>query len=376
MSYTPADLIIDNWSSPITIVGSDVIADLDETVNAIVSDDSQSIKNFINNELHKIPAYLRLELELIHADVLVATTVQADRAKDEADKAKVSADLAKGSETASASSESNAQSSANSASGSANDSASSATQSSNSAVLSASNASASAQSATEAHQSATEAQSSSTTAEEWALRAEEAFSLANFRGEWVSTIAYATGESVSLQGTFYFCAVDNINKIPSQNDTEWVPLIISNNYVLTGWNSVDDFHNTITHYNGYWWVSAEPLTNVNNVPVLGSTSWRRIGSYVKEINLGAVAHSAVSGDYIKVDPTAVGADVTITLPASPDDEAMIEIVNLDVVNTNKVIVARGDNNHLIIGELEDGEMSCSMGIKLKYFASVKNWARA
>lgn len=79
MPYTPDNLIIDAWASPITIVGSDFITNLDETVNDIISDDANSLKAFVNAQLGKIPAYLSAELVKVDANA-VATAVAATAA--------------------------------------------------------------------------------------------------------------------------------------------------------------------------------------------------------------------------------------------------------------------------------------------------------
>jgi len=84
MSYTPSTLTIDDWSVPLSIAGTDAIASLDNTVNAIIDTDSSSAKVHINTELAKLPTYLSTELTAIyHAlgddiDVLTGITATAD----------------------------------------------------------------------------------------------------------------------------------------------------------------------------------------------------------------------------------------------------------------------------------------------------------
>jgi len=70
MSYTPTPLVIDTWSSPETVAGTDLIASLDETFNNIVTDDSASMVNHVNDELAKLPAYLVSELEDIYDNAM------------------------------------------------------------------------------------------------------------------------------------------------------------------------------------------------------------------------------------------------------------------------------------------------------------------
>jgi len=87
MAYTPTTLSFSTWASPYSVQGSDFIANLDETMNSIISDDSQSLVNFINGEMAKIPPYLTSELEGVADDVLVsATTAQLNAWEAEAEK--------------------------------------------------------------------------------------------------------------------------------------------------------------------------------------------------------------------------------------------------------------------------------------------------
>lgn len=68
MSYTPDDLEVDNWTSPISIVGQDMITGLDEAVNQIVDTDPSSIKEHLNSQMAKIPPYLTSELNKIFSE--------------------------------------------------------------------------------------------------------------------------------------------------------------------------------------------------------------------------------------------------------------------------------------------------------------------
>jgi len=69
MAYAPDNLTITSWSSPVTIAGTDLIKNLDEAVNQIVSTDTNSLKNHINTELAKIPPYMTSEFNKIYDGV-------------------------------------------------------------------------------------------------------------------------------------------------------------------------------------------------------------------------------------------------------------------------------------------------------------------
>ena len=75
MAYTPSSLTIDSWTVPISIVGTDTITTLDNTVNAIIDTDASSIKAHINTELAKIPTYLSTELTTMYNDLGVQINV-------------------------------------------------------------------------------------------------------------------------------------------------------------------------------------------------------------------------------------------------------------------------------------------------------------
>ena len=113
--YIPDDLIIDDWASPISIIGTDAIAQLDEAVNEIITLDPASMVNFINAQMAKIPPYLTMELEKVYAE----TNASADEAKASAAAALVSENNSKSSETAAAASQSAASTSAGQAAASA-----------------------------------------------------------------------------------------------------------------------------------------------------------------------------------------------------------------------------------------------------------------
>ncbi len=101
MAYIPDDLIIEDWASPVTILGTDAIAQLDEAVNDIISLDPASMVNFFNAQMAKIPTYLSVELGKIYAE----TAVHAGAAQASAAAALISENNAKSSETAAAGSE-------------------------------------------------------------------------------------------------------------------------------------------------------------------------------------------------------------------------------------------------------------------------------
>lgn len=76
MAYTPDPLVIDTWTSPIVIGENDYIANLDDQVNEIVSDDANSMVNHVNTELAKLPNYLSTELTEIEAEAVLAVTLE------------------------------------------------------------------------------------------------------------------------------------------------------------------------------------------------------------------------------------------------------------------------------------------------------------
>lgn len=69
MAYTPSTLTIASWTVPISIVGTDTLASLDNTVNAIIDTDASSAKAYLNTELAKIPTYLSGEMTSIYNDL-------------------------------------------------------------------------------------------------------------------------------------------------------------------------------------------------------------------------------------------------------------------------------------------------------------------
>ncbi len=64
-NYINDELIVDDWTSPLSIDPSDQLQHLDEAVNDIISDDPQSLTHHINAQMAKIPPYLTIELEKI-----------------------------------------------------------------------------------------------------------------------------------------------------------------------------------------------------------------------------------------------------------------------------------------------------------------------
>ncbi len=168
MAYIPDDLNIDDWASPVTIIGTDAIAHLDEAVNDIVTLDPASLVNFINAQMAKIPPYLTVELGKIYAE----TNNSAVAAAASAAASLASENNSKTSETAAAGSASAANSSAGAAAISAGAASNSETAASNSANLAGTKASEASGSAAAAATSAGESASSATEAETAAAKAE------------------------------------------------------------------------------------------------------------------------------------------------------------------------------------------------------------
>lgn len=111
MPYTPDNLIIDPWSSPVTISGTDLIRNLDEAVNTIISTDANSIKNHVNTQLEKIPPYLSSEFNKIYTGVETNATIATTKALE----ASASATTASSSETIATTKAAEALASANNA---------------------------------------------------------------------------------------------------------------------------------------------------------------------------------------------------------------------------------------------------------------------
>lgn len=87
MPYTPNNLTIDLWSSPVTISGTDLIRNLDEAVNTIISTDANSIKNHVNTQLDKIPPYLSSEFNKIYTGVENEATIATTKASEASESA-------------------------------------------------------------------------------------------------------------------------------------------------------------------------------------------------------------------------------------------------------------------------------------------------
>lgn len=192
MPYTPDNLTIDPWSSPVTISGTDLIRNLDEAVNTIISTDANSIKNHVNTQLEKIPPYLSSEFNKIYTGVetnaTIATT-KAGEASTSATNASNSAATATNQATIATTKAGEASASATSAS----NSAASATTKANEASASATSASNSANTATT---KANEASSSATAAYNAQLAAEAVFD--NFDDKYLG--AKATAPTVDNDG--------------------------------------------------------------------------------------------------------------------------------------------------------------------------------
>jgi len=166
MAYIPEDLSILNWASPINIVGSDAVANLDEAVNSIITTDPASLVTHINTEMAKITPYISTELSKIYVEV-DSRVVAAEAAKVAAE---ASATAAAASQTASALSETNAGNSETAAAGSASTASTAAT----SATSSAGTASTAATSATASETSATASETAAAASETAAAGSETA----------------------------------------------------------------------------------------------------------------------------------------------------------------------------------------------------------
>lgn len=85
MPYTPSTFTPTSWSSPINISGTDLITNLDETINQIVSTDTNSIKNFINYNISTVlSAYLSAEFVNVYNQTLAGSATYATNAQNSA----------------------------------------------------------------------------------------------------------------------------------------------------------------------------------------------------------------------------------------------------------------------------------------------------
>ena len=75
MAFTPTTYTLTPWVSPITIAGTDLITNLDESFNAIITTDTNSFKNWINSGINTtLSGYLTTNFNAMNADLTVTTT--------------------------------------------------------------------------------------------------------------------------------------------------------------------------------------------------------------------------------------------------------------------------------------------------------------
>lgn len=205
MAYSPVPLVIDAWSSPITIVGNDFITNLDETANAIIDTDAGSIKNFVNAQLAKLPAYLTAELGKIYTEAGAASAASAAAAAaseaaaaTSATNAATSATNSANSATAAGNSQTAAANSATAAAGSATAAATSEGNAAGSATAAAGSASAAATSEGNAAGSATAAASSASAASTSAGNAASSANASQLRA-WEAEAERLTANSYAIE---------------------------------------------------------------------------------------------------------------------------------------------------------------------------------
>ena len=93
------------------------------------------------------------------------------------------------------------------------------------------------------------------------------------------------------------------------------------------------------------------------------------------VNMTTATHTASNIESIRVDATAIGSDVVIILPASPNNGDIIEFINADTIRTNTLKITRGDTTHKINGALEDADFNCNCSVKLKFDLTTLNWIK-
>lgn len=239
MAYVPLNLSIVNWASPINIVGTDKVINLDEAVNQIITSDAQSLVNHINTEMAKITPYLSTELSKIYAEVddrvvaAEAAKVAAQAAQAAAEAAQTAAETAKtaaeAAQAAAAASEAAALASKNAAAASATAASGSETNAAASAAAAAASESAAAASQAAAAASAAaaatsennsqlrewEAEAWKLTAQSYAVEAEDVpVNLVTSDGDGTFTYTPQTGVYSALHHRTKGLAQDASTKLP------------------------------------------------------------------------------------------------------------------------------------------------------------------
>jgi len=69
LRYIPAPIVMDPWSTPISIEAVDYITELDDAVNQIMTDDPQSLMIHFNEQMAKLPPYLTNELTKLKDEI-------------------------------------------------------------------------------------------------------------------------------------------------------------------------------------------------------------------------------------------------------------------------------------------------------------------
>ena len=161
MAYTPSTFPVSNWTSPINISGTDLITNLDEAVNQIISTDANSVKNWLNNNISAtLSPYLVSEFNKVYAE----TNASAVSAASSASTATTQAGIATTKASEASASATSASNSASTATTQASNASNSATSASNSATTATTQAGIATTQATNASNSASSASSSATTA--------------------------------------------------------------------------------------------------------------------------------------------------------------------------------------------------------------------
>jgi hypothetical protein len=133
-------------------------------------------------------------------------------------------------------------------------------------------------------QQAAEAQSTADTAQATA----DAVAAVSFQGAYDAGTTYAQGASVDYSGTIYVSLINsNIGNTPSSSPTDWVATGGSNTSVFLGaWSSATAYvlGNQVT-YNGGYYIAL--LNNTNKQPNTNPTDWQLISSTNNYVYLGA-----------------------------------------------------------------------------------------
>ncbi len=107
--------------------------------------------------------------------------------------------------------------------------------------------------------------------------------------------------------------------------------------------------------------------------LLASSNYSDILTESSNITVSSSNYNANCNEIIKIDPTDIGSDCSITLPSSPVDDCVIIVKNIDLILTNTLSIIRGSTSHKLNGMSESGELNCTCIRKLQFDNDSLNW---